>query len=71
MKYRASDFRRFCAVWNAAYLPVCKRHTAQKGENEPPEALMARYGERTISRMLNKSYAKAYLLSGDNLRLRV
>ena len=35
------------------------------------EALMARYGERTISRMLNKSYAKAYLLSGDNLRLRV
>ena len=36
-KYRASDFRRFCAVWNAAYLPVCKRHTAQKGENEPPE----------------------------------
>ena len=32
---------------------------------------MARYGERTISRMLNKSYAKAYLLSGDNLRLRV
>ena len=39
--------------------------------NLTPEALMARYGERTISRMLNKSYAKAYLLSGDNLRLRV
>lgn len=38
--------------------------------NLAPEALMARYGERTISRMLNKSYAKSYVLNGDNLRLR-
>ena len=37
--------------------------------NLAPEALMARYGERTISRMLNKRYAKAYVLDGDNLRL--
>ena len=33
------------------------------------EELMARYGERTVSRMLNKRYALAYDLKGDDLRL--
>ena len=34
------------------------------------EDLMRRYGERVVSRMLNKSYSLAFILSGDDLRLR-
>lgn len=37
--------------------------------NLDPESLMNRYGERTVSRMLNKAYSKAYMIDGDNLRL--
>ena len=33
------------------------------------EELMARYGERTVSRMTNKSYSLTRELSGEDLRL--